>query len=322
MERLLLNQFGSKYGAFGTLEIQEKILPSFVQKLEELKLPSELIIDLTQIYLPFYYALGLHRHSFEKPVVIGINGPQGSGKTTFAGLFKTALEKGFGLKVVCLSLDDFYMTRKERLVLSEKVHPLLKTRGVPGTHDASLGVRLFHQLLNMNSEGEIAVPRFDKSLDDRFPEEQWEMVSKRPDVILFEGWCVGAKPQSSDELTMPVNELEKNYDPDGSFRQYVNDSLAGLYQTWFSLIDVLIMLKVPSFEKVLEWRWLQEQKLMESLPGNENIPIGIMTKEQVLFFVSHFERITRHMFQEMPLRADYVIDIDANHRMCGLSIRS
>ena len=63
-----------------------------------------------------------------------VSGPQGSGKTTFAGIIKEELIKK-KLKVLVLSIDDFYLSKKDRLQLSKKISPLFITRGVPGTHN-------------------------------------------------------------------------------------------------------------------------------------------------------------------------------------------
>ncbi len=61
---------------------------------------------------------------------------------------------------------------------------------------------------------------------------------------------------------------------------------------------------MPSFEKVLEWRTLQETKL-----------VGTPDLRKLRRFVSHFERLTRHLDQDMPRRADILIGIDEEHRL-------
>ena len=82
----------------------------------------------------------------------------------------------------------------------------------------------------------------------------------RPDVILFEGWCVGARPQSEAELQPPINELERRADPDARWRRYVNERLGSDYKDLFGHLDRLLMLEVPSLDKVVEWRLLQERR--------------------------------------------------------------
>ena len=79
-----------------------------------------------------------NKTKIKKPYFVGLAGGQGTGKTTISSIIKIILEKYFKLKVFKISIDDFYKTRKERLNLSKRIHPMLMTRGVPGTHDVDL----------------------------------------------------------------------------------------------------------------------------------------------------------------------------------------
>lgn len=314
-----LNQFSSKYQATLSQTIYEKVETEFSIKLKELNLPEELISTLKLVYIPLYSAIIKDYVVTNKPLVIGICGAQGSGKTTFAQLLSLVLEKGFNLKVVAFSIDDFYLTREQRLQLSKNVHPLLATRGVPGTHDSQLGIDVLNSLLHRNNK-KLPIPQFNKAMDDRFPPEHWKFYKEFPDVILFEGWCVGATPQTPEELKTPVNELEKREDSDLSFREYVNDCLMRSYTEWFSMIDKLVYLKAPSFDKVLEWRLLQEEKLKNQISGNFQ-STKIMSPDEVRRFISFFERLTKHILSEIPARADVVFEIDNNHLICAAGLK-
>jgi D-glycerate 3-kinase len=304
-----------------TLSLIEKTGPSFNNKLNELKLPLELTSDLEKFYIPICYPIIRQIQDSTNPRVIGICGSQGSGKTTFTELLKTVLETGFGLNVVSFSIDDFYLTREERTHIGKTIHPLLITRGVPGTHDVSLAIQILRKLKRKSRKENVTIPRYNKSIDDRFPEAGWSIYTKIPDVILFEGWCVGATPQAEAELDNPVNDLEKEFDIDKKYRNYVNFTLSTNYKKWFTMIDTLIMLKVPSFEKVFEWRWLQEEKLRQYSFENGMDASKIMSQEEIKHFISHFERLTKHMLSEMPSRADIVITIDSDHRMNSMTMR-
>lgn len=125
------------------------------------------------------------------------------------------------------------------------VHPLLATRGVPGTHDPALGLQLFSAL---DRREPVALPVFDKALDDRAPPEQWPVVPSDRELVIFEGWCVGARPQRAEELDQPINRLEAEEDRDGRWRRYVNDALAGDYQPLFARLDLLVLLAAPDWE--------------------------------------------------------------------------
>lgn len=257
------------------------------------------------------------RSAVQPGLLVGINGAQGSGKTTLTRVLGLLLQEDHKKNVVTLSLDDFYLTRAEREALSDQVHPLLSTRGVPGTHDVPLMRRTLDALTGRSgntadSTGDpmqVPVPLFDKSTDDRAPQHTWPVIHSRPDVILIEGWCVGIRAQSGEDLENPVNNLEANEDRDGRWRRFVNDALREHYQPLFARVDLLIMLRVPSFYCVLEWRWLQESKMDNPL----------MDREAIQRFIQHFERLTRHGLKSLPSVADLVLSLDANHQIRDIS---
>jgi D-glycerate 3-kinase len=242
--------------------------------------------------------------------VVGICGPQGSGKSTTVRVVAALLEAR-GLKVATLSLDDLYLPRADREALAREVHPLLRTRGVPGTHDVALGLAVLDGLAG---EGETALPRFDKAGDDRAPVEAWPVVAGPVDVVLFEGWCVGARPEPPEALAEPVNALERERDPDGIWRSYVNAALAGPYRALFARLDLLVLFTAPDFETVLSWRREQEAKLRRRLAEAGQGTDRAMSDEEVAVFVQHYERLTRHIAREMPARADLVSRLDADRR--------
>lgn len=243
-------------------------------------------------------------------LLVGLCGSQGSGKSTLAASVKQLL-KARKIHTVVLSIDDLYLTRKERTNLSESVHPLLQTRGVPGTHDVTLGLEVLNAL---TCSGRRPLPCFDKARDDRRPLSHWPVVRTPARVVIFEGWCIGAIPENDAALIEPVNELERNEDSQGTWRRYVNQALAGDYQRLFAMIDRLIMLKAPSFDVVYGWRLEQEQRLLNQALAEGADPALIMNDEQVRRFISFYERLTLHMLHEMPSRADAVIELDSSRR--------
>lgn len=244
------------------------------------------------------------------PLVVGICGTQGSGKSTLSAVLVELLGER-GLRAVVLALDDLYRTRAARRRLAANVHPLFVTRGPPGTHDVTLGLKLLDSLAR---PGDIAMPRFEKALDDRAPPDAWPVFQGPADVILFEGWCVGARPQAEAVLADAVNTLEHEEDPQGVWRTYANAALAGAYQTLFARLDRLILLKAPSFETVLTWRIEQEAKLRARLSREGADPARTMTDAEIARFIAHYERLTRHILAEMPDRADVVVPLDAERR--------
>ena len=235
----------------------------------------------------------------KRTAVIGLCGAQGSGKTTIARYAARLLEQR-GMRAVALSLDDFYLSHEARQRLAREVHPLLAVRGPPGTHDVGMAGAALDQL---RARGKVSLPRFDKASDNRAPRAAWPTVASPVDVILLEGWCVGAVSQGRAALATPVNDLERDEDPDGVWRGYVNDQLDGPYQALFARLHDLVFLEAPSFEVVTGWRAEQEAKLRATGAGG-------MSDAEIARFVAHYERLTRWILAEMPARADWVVTLD------------
>lgn len=247
-----------------------------------------------------------------KPLIVGINGAQGSGKSTLCKFLEVLLVEHNQIGVT-LSLDDLYLTRAERQALAREVHPLLATRGVPGTHSPTLG----HAVIDAVRAGKpFEMPRFDKSVDDRSP--QGETIAGRVDVLMFEGWCLGAVPQEEAALAVPVNSLEAEEDPHGTWRRFVNDALRGDYAALFGQLDMLVMLKVPDFDAVRRNRTLQEDKLRAR---NPHAP-GLMDAAALEHFLAHYQRLTEWMFAEMPARADILVEIGRDQRPTRVSTKA
>lgn len=287
----------------------QQLIDQFIQ---QQLLPASYSDDIDTWFLPLASELKSRcDHARTRPVLIGINGAQGTGKSTLATLLVTLLQAN-GLRVVNLSIDDFYYTRQERQQLAQSVHPLLSTRGVPGTHDVSLLLSCLDRLRRLTSDQSIRLPAFDKASDDRLPDNAGPDVHGPIDLIILEGWFVGLKPQAASALVEPLNTLEQNEDSDGRWRHYVNDKLGGSYQDVFEQLDYLLMLKAPAFEQVRQWRNLQEDKLrlQTTTPAS-----GIMTTEQIDRFIQYFERLTRHCLASLPSQADTVFTLDAAHRV-------
>ena len=141
-------------------------------------------------------------------------------------------------------------------------------------------------------------------------EKKWTKVLKKPNIVIFEGWCVGAKPQRNVDLIKPMNQLEKLEDKSLIWRKKVNNELKDKYKKLFLLIDDLIFLKVPSFKYVYKWRLLQEKKLKKTSKEKK-----IMSTKQIKKFIMFYERITRDMMKTLGSHAKVLINIDKKHRL-------
>jgi D-glycerate 3-kinase len=238
-------------------------------------------------------------------VVLGLSGGQGSGKSTLARALVEALETA-GARAVAMSLDDFYLSRAARAALAAEVHPLLRTRGVPGTHDVEL---LGGVLAALRVGVPVAVPAFDKGLDDRLPESSWRRIDGPVDAVILEGWCLGARPEPGAALDRPCNDLEAREDPLGTWRRYVDAALAGPYARVWEALDGLVLLRVPDMDAVLRWRTRQEQ----ALPPERRMDAAALAR-----FVAHYERITRATLREAPPRTSLIVDLADDHGVAAI----
>jgi len=250
--------------------------------------------------------------------ILGINGAQGTGKSTLSEFLAEYLESECGRTTAILSLDDLYLTRAQRQSLGETVHPLLATRGVPGTHDVELGIRILDGLRALGDGERLALPRFDKAVDDQRPTEGWPIVEGPVDLVIFEGWCVCSEAVPDADLDQPVNALEAREDPDGHWRRFVNTQLASVYPALYSRVDALLFLAAPGFEAIRRWRQEQERKLIEAQGGHAS---GVMDEAGILRFIDHFERISRHDLDCMPSQADVVLRLDNDHAVISAGYR-
>lgn len=295
------------------------------------RLPEGFIEVVDTVYLPIAEKLETEAKGKPQGHIIGINGCPGSGKSTMALFLKAILESKYELSVAIISIDDFYKTKQEREQLAIELHPLFKTRGVPGTHDIELANNTLGALSTATKQSPCLIPRFDKSKDDRYPINDWDAVLAAPDIIILEGWCVAVTAQKDEDLEPSINSLEQEQDADARWRKAVNSNIHGSYQGLFSKLEYLIVLQAATPEVVLKWRIEQEEKLRKSVaaeashsngagnPGNTS-PIG-MSNQQLEKFVMHYERLIRHMHQNLPQLADIVVELDQQRGINNLLIK-
>jgi D-glycerate 3-kinase len=298
--------------------VLERAAPAIETWLGEQQIESGVREQLASVYAPLAAWVAQRVRAQGSPFVLGMAGAQGTGKSTLAALVALLLDVGFDQRAVVLSLDDLYLTRAARVELARSVHPLLVTRGVPGTHDLELGARVLDALCAARAGELVRCPRFDKAQDDRAPESAWPSWSGPTDVVLLEGWCVGAAAEGSAELATPINALEREHDADGRFRSYVDAQLRGPYQRFFARLNALVFLAAPDLDSVRRWRREQEHKLAARTGAAAH---GLMSDTQLEHFVQHFERVSRHMLRDLPSRADVVLSLGADHQVAAVHVR-
>ena len=273
--------------------------------------------NLKNFYIPISFWIENKYKKKGKTLFLGFSGGQGSGKTTAVKILKIILKKFFKRKVHVSSIDDFYKTLKDRNRMSQNIHPLFKTRGVPGTHDINL-VKKFFYFVKAKRFKKTKLPKFDKSIDDRSKKKYWFKIKEKPEIVILEGWCVGAKPQSNFLIKKPVNLLEKYEDQDLTWRYYVNTKLKEEYKKIFAMIDSYIFMKIPNFKMVFKWRFLQENKLRQK----SQVRKKIMSYNEIKRFIMFYQRITLQMVKDLSKSASVVMLLNKNHKITKVIFRS
>lgn len=257
-------------------------------------------------YAPDFVASVLEDALRHQCRIYGIAGLQGSGKSTLAAQV-AALAHARGLRAITLSIDDVYLGPRARRALARRIHPLLVTRGPPGTHDPALAC----ETLDALREGRrIRLPRFDKATDRRWPPSRWPWADAGIDLTIFEGWFLKTPAQHDTALRQPLNALESQYDPDGTWRRYCNAALGNDYPALWTRLDRLLFLRAPGFTPVAQWRWEQERRLHAARPRH-----AAMTRPRIEHFIQHFERISRHALETLPAIAEWTVPLDAQRRI-------
>ncbi len=270
------------------------------------KLPEKFRLTAKDYFQPLAERIFSQFSKSSRPYFVGINGCQGSGKSTLTDYIGEYLTKTHKLNIVVMSLDDFYFTGEKRQELSRDIHPLLATRGVPGTHDIAM---LENTLIKLKAkETGFTIPRFNKATDEPYPQEQWQVIEKPIDIILLEGWCWGVKPQTAEQLISPVNELELKHDKNGAWRNYVNQQLKQYYQPLYAQMDFWLALQAPSFDCVYKWRLEQEEKLKANNQGLSNSKI--MQSDGILNFTQYFQRLSVQACNTISQSADAIFYLD------------
>ena len=248
------------------------------------------------------------------PWLVGLSGLQGSGKSTLARQLVVGANAA-NVRTEILSLDDFYLGRRDRARLARTVHPLLATRGVPGTHDIGLLMRTLTELARASPQRPAWIPRFDKGRDTRLPPSRWQRVVERPRLILLEGWCVGVPAQATSALVRPLNALERNEDRDGRWRHWVNMQLGGVHASLWRRLDRLILLQAPCFAVVARWREQAECALRA-----RDAP-GAMDAAALHRFLMHYERLSRQALRVLPALADIRLVLGRNRNVRNIVSR-
>ncbi len=278
-------------------------------------LPEEFSLSVEKYYKPIAQQLFDRFKRSTSPFFVGINGCQGSGKSTLTDYIGEYLTSQYKLNVVVMSLDDFYYSSQDRQNLANTVHPLLATRGVPGTHDMTELTQVLTKL--KARETGFTIRKFNKATDEPYPESDWQVINQSADIVIVEGWCWGVSPQTKEQLKTPINELEYKYDTTGKWRNYVNQQLKDEYVSLYKEMDFWLALQAPSFDCVYKWRLEQEEKLKARNVGLENSKI--MSSAEILNFTQYFQRLSVQACNTFKESADIICYLDSQRKITEIA---
>ena len=174
-----------------------------------------------------------------------------------------------------------------------------------------MNIKKFFHNIRKNKFKEFKIPKFNKSTDDRMKNKYWSKIIRKPEIVILEGWCVGAKPQSNFLIKKPINTLEKYEDRKLIWRKHVNEKLKKEYKKLFAMIDYFVFMKIPNFKMVFKWRLLQEKKLKKKSHVNKKI----MSYNEIKRFIMFYERITLQMVKDLSKSASVIMLLKKNHEI-------
>ena len=233
-----------------------------------------------------------------KPFLLGINGPQGCGKSTLSSKICEKLAQD-SIRSVAISIDDFYLSRMEQIRLGAQYgdNPYLKLRGYPGTHDIPAGTET---LKSLKAGKSTLIPRYDKSAHqgkgDQLPKDKWQRIEEPVKLIILEGWMLGFTPVGEKALPNP------NFKP-------VNKFLAH-YRAWHELLDGFLQLEPDDYKHVLQWRVEAEEKMKAS--GKPGMTTEAVTSYIELFLPAYQTYLPVLKTNRPKVRADLTVTIGRN----------
>lgn len=239
-----------------------------------------------------------------EPPVLFLAGPQGSGKTTLTNQLLEQIQDS-----VCLSLDDFYLSKAERQTLAQNVHPLFETRGPPGTHHIDMLANTISELTQLNSGRPVIAPVFDKRTDEVAPHAEWRQIATPPRLILVEGWMLGVSADPEAPSSEPINAVEAQ-DAEGIWRAYQEAMLATTYADIWGLADQFVYLDTDDFANIHQWRAQQEAQTL----GLESGTLPEDRRAWLKHFIAHYERLTRRLLAG-ERRPGLAIEINLNREI-------
>lgn len=285
-----------------------KVYPRVAELCRNFSFPDteQVWLTLWRLWLPLAMQLARARAELGRPLIQGILGGQGTGKTTLAAVLRLILEE-LSYSSASISLDDLYQSYTDRQQL-QQLDPRLVWRGPPGTHDVEAGIKLLDNLRQPRPDQTLLLPRFDKSLHEGAGDRVAPVAIAPVDIVLFEGWFVGAQP--IDERAFAAAPPPLQTAADRQFARDNNERLKAYLPLWQRL-DRLLVLYPTDYRFSKQWRQEAEQKMRaQGKPG--------MSDAEIEKFVEYFWQALHPELFIRPLtrdraRVDLVVEINADH---------
>ena len=266
------------------------------------------------LWLPLALRLDQQQKALNRPLIQGVLGGQGTGKTTLSKMLQLILAQ-LGHETLPLSIDDLYLTYAQRQALLARDERLI-WRGPPGTHDVALGVETLEAIASAASGEAVSIPQFDKSLHGGQGDRSAARSVLSPTIVLFEGWFVGAKPLPASTFESGSLPTPIHTPADGQFAKDCNERLRQYLPLWDFLDDLIVL--YPRDYRLSE-RWRQEAERKMKAAGKSGL-----SDAEITDFVTYFWKALHPELFITPLThcegTSLVVYIESDHSVGDLRL--
>jgi len=266
---------------------------------------------------PLAEALRQDAKEHMRPLIVALAGPPCSSKALFADFLAKALGDS-GCPALHVRVRDFRLSKHARERLCETVHPLFAYPGQLGTHDTGELERVLLALRANSLTQPLHIPSFDRAYDVRHAFSKWTVVNTLPRVVLVSGWTLGAVAQEDVALNQPVNDLERERDPDQKWRRATNNMARDHYQPLYGLFDRWVYSKPPSWDAVCQWNQRDHEVWIKRM-SDRGVQLSDEQRQGGEIFSQLSQRFALESVARLSRKSDYVLTLDADRRITSFA---